>query len=248
MQPKYERVRIVAELDEPNRLSDEEMTFAAQVRALREERGWTQADLVDRIKSSGLMYMNQSTLSRIENGTRPVRLMESQVLSRIYDRPVTMMIDPHARNRLVLEAESVVKAINRSAMTLNTSAKEVLSGKISAQKYMNALDRLAEQIDDMEPDVREKLKNVRRSVKFFATIDLTAGMAARVAEFESKHSPGAITEHRESHDPFELMDPEKLERENWTYNHQMPDSAFNRFVRLINEEHTIDASVVDDHR
>lgn len=62
----------------------EDKRFGARVRELREESGMKLADLVEEMQSAGVEYMNTSTLSRIENGIRPVRLSEAQVISQIF--------------------------------------------------------------------------------------------------------------------------------------------------------------------
>jgi len=76
------------------KLSRPERNFALEVKRLREALELSQSQLAEQLRGMELAYMNQATISRIENATRPVRLMESQALSRLFKRTVAQMTDP----------------------------------------------------------------------------------------------------------------------------------------------------------
>ena len=64
--------------------------FGAHIRRLRVERGWSQADLLDRLREAG-RPMSQPTLGRLEAGTRDTGLDEVAVLAQVFE--VTFTVD-----------------------------------------------------------------------------------------------------------------------------------------------------------
>ncbi|MFF0770920.1 helix-turn-helix domain-containing protein [Nonomuraea wenchangensis] len=65
---------------EPDEFDPEGM-FAANMRAVRQQRGWSQHELGTRLVEAG-MSLHQSTIARIESGQRPVRLNEAVAMAR----------------------------------------------------------------------------------------------------------------------------------------------------------------------
>lgn len=53
-----------------------ERSIGRVIRAHRERRGWTQRDLAARMIEDGFSVMTQSTVAKVEVGTRPLRLAE----------------------------------------------------------------------------------------------------------------------------------------------------------------------------
>ena len=80
--------------DKPSGYSVEETHFAKNVKIVREQRGMSQEQLAELMREAGLPYVSQSTVSRIEKLTRPVRMMEAQALSTVFDVPVSQLISP----------------------------------------------------------------------------------------------------------------------------------------------------------
>lgn len=62
---------------------NEDGWFAENVRVFRERRGWSQADLARRLKGSGWKQFHPTTVSRIENGDRGVKLSEAAAIAKI---------------------------------------------------------------------------------------------------------------------------------------------------------------------
>lgn len=60
-----------------------ERKFGAKVRSLRLERGWTQGDLASKMTAAG-HPMHQTTVAKLENGTRPTSVAEASSLASIY--------------------------------------------------------------------------------------------------------------------------------------------------------------------
>ena len=57
-------------------------------RELRNERGWSQEDLAERMKAFGLRW-SQATVTRLEAATRPIRLNEVAALAAAFGLNLT---------------------------------------------------------------------------------------------------------------------------------------------------------------
>lgn len=68
--------------EQPDGPALDDLKFAENMRAIREARGMTQADLVRALKERGWQSVFQTTISRIEKGERPVRYGEALAISR----------------------------------------------------------------------------------------------------------------------------------------------------------------------
>jgi len=63
-----------------------EETMCDKFRILREEHGWSQKDLAERMVEYGFDF-HQSTIAKLENHTRPLRVAEMFALSHIFKMP-----------------------------------------------------------------------------------------------------------------------------------------------------------------
>ncbi|TMR87940.1 helix-turn-helix domain-containing protein [Nonomuraea basaltis] len=63
---------------------DAEVVFGLGLRHLRQQRGWTQQELAERLKAQGTS-LHQSAVARIEAANRPVRLNEALALARVLE-------------------------------------------------------------------------------------------------------------------------------------------------------------------
>lgn len=144
--------------------------YGRRIREAREQRGVTQAKLVAEMKALGVDYMNTSTLSRIEVGTRPVRLTEAQVIGRILGASVEEMIaEDNARQlhlrmldvrRALLQAQDVLRgaeadwaaAVVRGREVLREAERPRLDGDEEIRAFISNLARDIEQLIERGPD------------------------------------------------------------------------------------------------
>lgn len=63
-----------------------ERRMCDKFRILREERGWSQRDLAERVREYGFDF-HQSTIAKLEAGTRPLRVAEMYALSHVFKMP-----------------------------------------------------------------------------------------------------------------------------------------------------------------
>jgi|GEM_PF-5946259 len=77
--------------------------FAVNMQRRREELGISQADLVRDLRANGWATVHPTTISRIENGDRPVRLGEARAIARALDTGVDHFLLSPAESRLAGE-------------------------------------------------------------------------------------------------------------------------------------------------
>lgn len=77
----------------------EEANFRKELKELRTQKGWTQGDLAKAMRDEGWTDYNQTTVSRLEKGQRPLTLAESRTLARLFNTYVGNMIAPSVELR-----------------------------------------------------------------------------------------------------------------------------------------------------
>jgi transcriptional regulator with XRE-family HTH domain len=65
---------------------DWEKSFGDNVRHWRRERNWSQEDLADKLRSEGF-DLHQTSVAKIERGTRPLRVAEAAAIATIFRVP-----------------------------------------------------------------------------------------------------------------------------------------------------------------
>ena len=128
---------VLRNLDEHNPLRDDIPTmgneegishdiarrFVNRVKAERKQRGWSQADLADRLVSAGLRA-HPTTIAKIEAMDRTIRLDEAVVLASAFDLTLDEMIASRSYDqRAALDA--FISLASRSADDVNIVADQI---------------------------------------------------------------------------------------------------------------------------
>lgn len=92
--------------------SEDEESFRVSMKRMREERGWTQAELANRMTDSGWSGMYQMTIGRMEKGVRPIRIGEARGLAKVFGVTVGMMIAPSESSRPIEELKDTVLKVD----------------------------------------------------------------------------------------------------------------------------------------
>jgi transcriptional regulator with XRE-family HTH domain len=144
-------------------LQDAERNFAREMKRRRKEFGMSQADLLAKLHAAGLTYLNQTALSRMENGSRQVRLVEAQAIAHIYLLTIESMMQPspmlslsEAILRFVDHGEEVRAHLDDDVLDLIDTAGEISSRLESLEKELG--DMLA---SDLPPLVNNALVRAR---------------------------------------------------------------------------------------
>ncbi|WP_426118486.1 helix-turn-helix transcriptional regulator [Kocuria sp. LHG3120] len=128
----------MAEETAPNR------RFRENMRHIREEKGWSQGELSRRLLDAGWGVFHQTTITRIENGTRQVRLDEAMAIANALGVTLeTMTLDA--------KAGAVLAAIRQA-----TVVRKELS--ILGLRYVDAQHQLLKALEhftgELEPEGR----------------------------------------------------------------------------------------------
>ncbi|GLJ79743.1 helix-turn-helix domain-containing protein [Microbacterium imperiale] len=159
-----------------------DIRYGERLRALREQKGMTQAELVDRLKAAGVGYMNASTLSRIEAGTRPVRLVEAQFIGHIFAVSLeSMMSELEALSFYELSARRGREAFVR----FRKSVADVVQWKLDLSAHLPHLRSLLDETD--EPAVRTVIEETIQNVESFIEIDLEDELRGLDKEVRETH-------------------------------------------------------------
>lgn len=155
-----------------NKLTRDERRFAEQVRLLREERGMSQSDLADELRSMGLEYVTQATISRIENMARPVRMMESQALSRVFDRTVASMISPNGTEYLLATSAANHKAARKAFVEFRLAATAVAQAREVVRRDLERLNERLDNRSEFDPATKRAVEQSEEQMRQFVDLDL----------------------------------------------------------------------------
>jgi transcriptional regulator with XRE-family HTH domain len=69
-----------------------EKRFGEVVRGWRQERGWSQEDVAEKLRHQGF-EMHQTTVAKIERGVRPLRIAEAAALAEVFGMPFAAVFE-----------------------------------------------------------------------------------------------------------------------------------------------------------
>lgn len=122
----------------------EEQRFVASVQRHREEKGWSQGELARRMVAAGWDGFHQTTISRIEKGTRPVRLGESRSLASIFGTTVSQMVMP-------AEEDKAMWDFGDALANLRAAEKLIRDGVEEWEKWSTILRHELSRVETLDP-------------------------------------------------------------------------------------------------
>lgn len=69
-----------------------EKRFGEVVRGWRQDRNWSQEDVAEKLRHEGF-EMHQTTVAKIERGTRPLRVAEAAAIAKVFKMPVMAVFE-----------------------------------------------------------------------------------------------------------------------------------------------------------
>lgn len=115
--------------DESGEYVGEDARFAANVKRLRESKGWSQGELARRMVAAGRTGFHQTTISRIEKGERPVRISEAIGLAEVFDTSVSNMVQPPAEWAIVGKLGGEIRWTSSASTELGDAAIRFLEAQ-----------------------------------------------------------------------------------------------------------------------
>jgi len=144
----------------------------------------TQAELVAQMQERGIRYMNTSTLSRIEAGTRPVRLTEAQVIGRIFQVSVDSMTSDFEEIALY---ESRARSARLRYMTFRDSVVMVTRSQLALEEYLPRLHEIRD--SGIDKSLRDAVEHTIRNIEGYLQIDVAEEAAALRDETRAEEKP-----------------------------------------------------------
>lgn len=124
-----------------------DITFAANVKKLRERRGWSMNDLAQRLREEGLENFHPTTVSRIESGQRAVRVGELPAFEKALASSMGYMLQAFGDAKLVHDLLLQMQEFQASWSAV-ISAEEALLRETDALKEVQ--DRLADTLRELK--------------------------------------------------------------------------------------------------
>ena len=150
-------------VDEPSLpVQTDDERFAASVKRLREEKGWSQGELAKRMAEVGFDGFHQTTISRIEKNDRPVRIGEARGLAKALGTLVGIMIAPPAGWRVVDQFVKEVVELNEFENRVGSAVFGYLHQRVVVEKALGELDELGEP-DWLDEALRDVIQRHRAS-------------------------------------------------------------------------------------
>jgi transcriptional regulator with XRE-family HTH domain len=69
-----------------------EKRFGEVVRGWRQARGWSQEEVAEKLRHQGF-EMHQTTIAKIERGTRPLRVAEANAIAAVFKMPIMAVFE-----------------------------------------------------------------------------------------------------------------------------------------------------------
>lgn len=110
----------------------DDVTIGRRIVELRQYLGWNQAALVAALDGRGLDW-SQGTLSKVENGARPVRLVEARYLAMalevtvedLLSQPGEIVTERATTEELIVEARRIIGSLDTATERIDR-ARELL--------------------------------------------------------------------------------------------------------------------------
>jgi transcriptional regulator with XRE-family HTH domain len=118
----------------------QEANFAAQVKAQRTARGWSQQDMARQLQSRGIDYMNGMTVSRIESGQRPVRLVEAWAFQEVFGVSVFDLMNPEG-------VDGWIESMQHLFLSMRTSLRDLRAGLAQYESYREDAAGVADELE-----------------------------------------------------------------------------------------------------
>jgi transcriptional regulator with XRE-family HTH domain len=109
-----------------------EKDFGNKVRQWRQARNWSQEDLADRLREQGF-DMHQTTVAKIERGTRPLRVAEAAAIATIFRVPPLAVFMGPPPEKLPWSMQQLHETLELAEQNL-AAMKELMES--SAKRYI----------------------------------------------------------------------------------------------------------------
>jgi transcriptional regulator with XRE-family HTH domain len=180
----------MAQRDSSLRLTQGELFFAEQIKYLREARLWSQEELAAALRQKDLPHVNQSTVSRIENQTRPVRLMEAQALAQIFGRTLHSLTNADSRERQLSNAQTELELAEGIYENFVSAVYAMAWSQSATASQREALLRTFGSGDELDPDAQDRYFQLLGDLEKYGEIRILKEAGDQVQAAKTKFAQG----------------------------------------------------------
>lgn len=112
--------------------SEFDLRVGANLRRLRDHRNLSQTDVIQLLENEGISGFHQTTLSRIENGERTLRLNEAAAFASILGVQIGELMAAERLNLLEIEVQNIKSNLQMAAMRTRDGLDSLLRGLMAA--------------------------------------------------------------------------------------------------------------------
>lgn len=123
-----------------------------RVATLRNERGWTQQELAERLAQLG-HEMHQTTVAKLESGRRPIRLNELIALATLLEVPATSL----------MPQDGAPSAYEVARLEANDLARQVDSWEKQRDHFQMGLDHAIQRLEEANRAFEQALDRMREA-------------------------------------------------------------------------------------
>jgi transcriptional regulator with XRE-family HTH domain len=140
-----------------------EKRFGEVVRGWRQDRSWSQEEVAEKLRHQGF-EMHQTTIAKIERGTRPLRVAEAAAIATVFDMPVMAVFELSLPGDQPLwladtqpnELRDREKALEKARELSDRARKKLYS---AAEEHAYFLGEIEKLILKMNQETAEKVRN-----------------------------------------------------------------------------------------
>lgn len=165
-----------------------EKNFAAEVARERQQRGWTLAEMAEKLEAAGVPSMSVMSVSRVENRKRHVSMVEAGAYAKILERGISDLQHPDGREAMLMIFEVGRRTTVTEYNKLLEAAREfgdsvaVLSTHVSAIRDMYSAD-----LDDLDEDTQRRVNNFMQGSLWLMEKDPSADVKRIIAKSWERH-------------------------------------------------------------
>lgn len=112
------------------------------IATFRQAKGWTQTELVERMRVVEPLGWHQQTVGKVESGSRPLKFSEAMDLAKVLDIEVGELYDPSEASRVVATVKTMLVGVRVNRSRAMVALQEVGMGLAHVLTYATEFEHL----------------------------------------------------------------------------------------------------------
>lgn len=159
-----------------------EKNFAAEVARERQQRGWTLAEMAEKLEDAGVPSMSVMSVSRVENGKRHVSMVEAGAYAKVLGRGISDLQHPDGREAMLMIFEVGRRHTLNEYNKLLEAAKDFGDSVAVLSTHVATIRELYEaDVDELDEGTQARVNNFMQGSLFLIEKD-PVGEVQRIIE------------------------------------------------------------------